>query len=866
MKIRSKIAITTIIFSVIAIGVTVLLAIYSIRTEGESKKSEIRKERMEEVENKLRNLVDIAYETIHNNYRNSRDKNFLEKYYGMRLKNCIDIAYELVLVNYQNSRDKDYIEKQYGGDLKSTVDIAFSIIRENARLVKEKKLSLADAKKQAMKTIAAIRFDDAGAADGYLWINDTGEPYPKLLMHPIKPKLNGTSMKAPVFNCARGTNQNLGQAIVKLCKRHGQGFISYLWPKPGNGGKVPKLSYVKLYKPWGWIVGGGVYIEDTVQQAQKKSIRSLGKMRYDHGEGYFWVTNDKYPYPLLLLNPVVTEYEGKILNDAKFNCAIPDGNNLFQVAIDVCRKHGAGFIRYLWPKPSCKSKVPKLTYVKYFKPWNWIIGTGVYIDNAEKEAKALSIDEIRKMRYDFGEGYFWINDTGRPYPKMLLHPFMPTLEGKVMDNPAYNNRVDKTRNLFDAILETCEKQKCGFIRYNWPKPVPGGEAIPNAPKLSYVKIFKPWNWIIGTGIYIDEIDKALALEDEKIEAQINSLILRMLICAGVILILAVIASILLADSLANPINNLIGAMREVRSKGLASVTVSLHGSQEIRTLGRIFNEMLEAINDAVEKLKRTTAAKEKIESELRIARDIQLGIIPKLFPAFPHRPEFDVFAILISAREVGGDLYNFFFIDDDHLFVAIGDVSGKGVPASLFMAVTQTLSRARAGKNLSTGEIITKINNDLCRDNEMSMFVTYFGFILNLKTGNLTFTNAGHNPPYLLAPGTPPQAMTEKHGMPLGVLPENNYGTGKITLKPGQTIFLYTDGVNEAMNPQKEEFGTERLEPLLTAAMGESPEQIINLVLEKVKEFAADEEQSDDITIMALTYRGPDFKLPEDEK
>ena len=143
-------------------------------------------------------------------------------------------------------------------------------------------------------------------------------------------------------------------------------------------------------------------------------------------------------------------------------------------------------------------------------------------------------------------------------------------------------------------------------------------------------------------MYIDDIDKALEMEDAKVESQVNTLIIRMLICAGVILILAVIASIILADSLAKPINSLIETMRDVRSQGLATATVSLRGSDEIRTLGRIFNEMLAAIHEAVEQLKLTTAAKEKIQSELRIARDIQLGIIPKLFPAFPHRPEFDI--------------------------------------------------------------------------------------------------------------------------------------------------------------------------------------------------------------------------------
>ena len=175
-----------------------------------------------------------------------------------------------------------------------------------------------------------------------------------------------------------------------------------------------------------------------------------------------------------------------------------------------------------------------------------------------------------------------------------------------------------------------------------------------------------------------------------------------------------------------------------------------------------------ALRQSVRELKETTAAKERIESELKIARDIQMSMVPKLFPPFPHRPEFDLYATLVPAREVGGDFYDFFFIDDNHLCFAIGDVSGKGIPAALFMAVTRTLFRTTASKVSRPDEILSLLNRELCRDNDSCMFVTVFCAILDIRTGEVEYSNGGHNLPYFVSHAET-RPLKNTGGMALGI-------------------------------------------------------------------------------------------------
>jgi sigma-B regulation protein RsbU (phosphoserine phosphatase) len=281
---------------------------------------------------------------------------------------------------------------------------------------------------------------------------------------------------------------------------------------------------------------------------------------------------------------------------------------------------------------------------------------------------------------------------------------------------------------------------------------------------------------------------------------------------------------------------------------------AVKGNDEITQLNHSIGKMQHELKEYVANLKSTTAAKERIESELKIANDIQQGIIPKIFPPFPDREDVDLYAVLDPARDVGGDLYDFFFIDDYKLCFAIGDVSGKGVPASLFMAITRTLLRAKVQKNRPVQEIVKSMNEELCQGNENSMFVTFFLGIIDLKTGKTDYCNAGHNHPYLLKADGTVEEIKGTHGTPLGIFEDIDYKSDKLRLQKGDSILMFTDGIPEAMNANDELFTDQRLAEFLKDYPLKSPKTITLDLLNEVQQFAGDAVQSDDITILSLTY------------
>jgi sigma-B regulation protein RsbU (phosphoserine phosphatase) len=247
--------------------------------------------------------------------------------------------------------------------------------------------------------------------------------------------------------------------------------------------------------------------------------------------------------------------------------------------------------------------------------------------------------------------------------------------------------------------------------------------------------------------------------------------------------------------------------------------------------------------------------KERMEEALKLAHDIQMNMLPKIFPPFPERQEFDIFAAIVPAKEVGGDLYDFFFIDNDHLCFAVGDVSGKGVPASLFMAVTKTLFRSTASNGGTPGEILARLNAEICRDNESCMFVTLFCGILNIRTGQVDYSNGGHNVPYYLHhDGVSP--LENLGGRALGLVEQSPYASGRMVLRPGEALLLYTDGVTEAMDSSETLYSDQRLAQFLGTNRGSAPRQIIGDLIGDVRQFAGGAAQSDDITVLALLYFG----------
>lgn len=281
---------------------------------------------------------------------------------------------------------------------------------------------------------------------------------------------------------------------------------------------------------------------------------------------------------------------------------------------------------------------------------------------------------------------------------------------------------------------------------------------------------------------------------------------------------------------------------------------------ELGKLAESFLHMEASLKKYIKELTETTAAKEKVESELKVARDIQMGILPKIFPPFPDRPEFDIYAVIEPAKDVGGDFYDFFFIDDDLFCFVIGDVSGKGVPAALFMAVTKTLIKAVSIKGLTPDKIINRVNNDLSQNNESCMFVTIFFGMIDLKTGEVSYVNCGHNPPLFIYQNKEAVYMEITGGMIVGAIEEAEFKLERNRLKPGDTLFMYTDGVTEAMNKGDELFSDERLQVEVGKILDKPIEEKVSNIMEKVHEFAEGAPQSDDITILALQYNGGNIK------
>jgi phosphoserine phosphatase RsbU/P len=308
----------------------------------------------------------------------------------------------------------------------------------------------------------------------------------------------------------------------------------------------------------------------------------------------------------------------------------------------------------------------------------------------------------------------------------------------------------------------------------------------------------------------------------------------------------------ISNGITGPIQSLGAGVMRIGGGNL-DYRLDVRTNDEIEELANAFNKMAGDLQTYVRDLERATAEKERFEGELRVARDIQMSFLKKIFPAFPHRSDFSLYATVKTASEVGGDLYDFGLLDDDRLVFYIGDVSDKGVPASLIMATTMTLmKRASAQPGVTPAEILQQVNVTLSENNENFMFVTLFIAILNVKTGELVFSNAGHNPPLILGADGECGFLTLPDGLVLGVMPEAEYRDDTVRLEAGAMIVTYTDGVIEAMNPQRELYSEGRLQETLTRLAGCAVEDTVGAIISSVEAHAAGALQSDDIAMLAL--------------
>ena len=286
------------------------------------------------------------------------------------------------------------------------------------------------------------------------------------------------------------------------------------------------------------------------------------------------------------------------------------------------------------------------------------------------------------------------------------------------------------------------------------------------------------------------------------------------------------------------------------------IELPIRSNDEIGDLYHEIRFMQTRIVDSAHKLARVTAERERVKTELNTAARIQSAVLPRQFPAFPDRPEFDLYASMDPAKEVGGDFYDFFMVDDDHLVLVIADVSDKGVPAALFMMSAKNIINYRARMGGTPAEILTSANAQLCEDNAARMFVTVWLGILELSTGRLTCTNAGHEYPFIRHSDGAFERLDDKHGIVMGIMKRATYQEYEIALKPGSKVFVYTDGLAEANNAREEQFGTDRILQALNENPGAKPLELLENMRRAVDGFVGDARQFDDLTMLCLEYRG----------
>jgi sigma-B regulation protein RsbU (phosphoserine phosphatase) len=333
-----------------------------------------------------------------------------------------------------------------------------------------------------------------------------------------------------------------------------------------------------------------------------------------------------------------------------------------------------------------------------------------------------------------------------------------------------------------------------------------------------------------------------------------SITLILLVTIGLALLTFIVVRIV-SEQL-KPLGLFANSAHEVAEGNFNADLPDIKTKDEMKDLHDSFVHMQKDLKKYIENLRNTTSAKEKIESELRIAREIQMGMIPKIFPPFPDLNEIDLYAMMEPAKEVGGDLYDFFLIDDRHLCFAIGDVSGKGVPASLFMAITRTLLRTVAPNQQSPRTIVNMLNKSLSQGNESSMFVTFFVGILNVDTGHLRYVNAGHNPPFIIHAGGKIEMFEITKDIPIGLFENFDYEEKERYIFNDDRIFMYTDGITEAENWEQELYSEEKLVNCLSSVKTLEPIEIVMSVARDVVIHVNDNLQSDDLTMMCIIYRG----------
>lgn len=406
---------------------------------------------------------------------------------------------------------------------------------------------------------------------------------------------------------------------------------------------------------------------------------------------------------------------------------------------------------------------------------------------------------------------------------------------------------------FSAVVEAMLAGESGFLEAQADEPL----------FVSYAPVSVS-GWSLGMVLPREEVVAPAAAMYDHIMAEtgettgaVSSMTAIMLVFFAlaivVIVVIVMIATRVQSRRLTDPIRTLTQGAQTIGAGNL-DYEIDVNTGDELEILGDTINHMTVSLKEYMTNLEAITADRERIAAELGVAATIQTSMLPCIFPAFPEREEFNIFADMHPAKKVGGDFYDFFLTDSDHLWVVIADVSGKGVPAALFMVIAKTLIKNQAGSCGDPGEVLGVVNNQLCENNDAAMFVTCFVGVLDIPTGKFTFANAGHNAPLLCRAGGAYDWLKVKPGFVLAGLDNMQFTSEELTMHRGDRLYLYTDGVTEALNSAEELYGDDRLlETMNREDVKKQPiEKVVEAVQEDIHVYADGAEQADDITMLLL--------------